>query len=92
MDHFVPIDRALPGLSVPPDMGDRFAYDADRRALRFRGFMSKADFDRLSRLSEDWSYRRALESLFRDCTVEDGRPGRMASLLSWLVPRRLGHG
>lgn len=97
MDHFVTVDRAPAGLAVPPELADRFAYDPERRTLTFRGFMCKDEFDRLSRLSDDWAYRRALEDLFRLCTLDAEQPhgvGRLASALGWLVPgrRRVVHG
>ena len=44
--------------------------------------MSKGDFDRLCRLSDDWGYRRPLEELFRQCTPEDGDP--TGGLRRWL--------
>ena len=52
--------------------------------------MSKADFDRLSRLHDDWGYRRALEDLFRICTLDPpgGSPNRLAAVFARLVPRR----
>ena len=97
LDHFVTIDRPPAGLAVPPEWADRFSYDPERRALSFRGFMCKAEFDRLSRLSDDWAYRRALEDLFRLCTLEDDRPegtSRLASALARLLPgrRHVAHG
>jgi hypothetical protein len=67
MDHFVPMERLPEGFVFPADMKERFGFDAEHRRLWYRGFMSKTDFDRLSRLSEDWAYRRQLEELFRLC-------------------------
>jgi hypothetical protein len=79
VEHFVPFDRPPAGLRVPPDLEGRFDYDAARKRLVFRGFMSKADFDRLAMLADDWSYRRAIDDLFQACTPEDeagGTPAR----------------
>jgi hypothetical protein len=73
------------GFRFPPEFGDRIRYDPARRRLLFRGFMSKADFDRLSQLSDDWSYRRPLEELFRLCTPEEPHPGRLRRLLDSLA-------
>ncbi|MFO0909151.1 MAG: hypothetical protein U0794_12515 [Isosphaeraceae bacterium] len=82
MEHFVAMPALPPGLVFPPDLIDRIHHDPGNGRLVYRGFMSKADFDRLNRLSDDWSYRRPLEELFRLCTPEEpGRPvlARLAS-------------
>jgi hypothetical protein len=71
MDHFVPMEKVPEGFVFPADMKDRFWFDAEHRRLVHRGFMSKTDFDRLSRLSDDWGYRRSLEELFRLCGPEE---------------------
>ena len=76
MDHFVRMGRLPDGLQFPPDLLDRIWYDAEGRRLVFRGFMSKAEFDRLFRLSDDWGYRRPLEDLFRECTPDEEGPRR----------------
>jgi hypothetical protein len=90
MDQFVRLDRLPDGLEFPADLLDRVSHDAARQTLSFRGFMSKADFDRLSRLSEDWGYRRSLEELFRLCSLEpETRPtNRIAAALARLIPGR----
>ncbi|QDV38898.1 hypothetical protein [Tautonia plasticadhaerens] len=74
MEHGVPLDRLPAGLHFPPEFEGRIRYDADRRRLAFLGFMSRADFDTLSRLSPDWPYRRAVEELFRSGTADDAPP------------------
>ncbi len=86
MEHFVPLDRMPAGVAFPPDLAEKFCYDADSRRLIFRGFMSKAEFDRLTMLSEDWPYRRALDDLFRASTEDDSprSRGRIGSLLNSL--------
>ncbi len=85
VDHFVTMDRLPDGLEFPPDLKDRIWFDAVMRRLVFRGFMSKADFDRLCRLSDNWGYRRPLEDLFRLCTPEE--PARLRADFSprWRV-------
>ena len=70
MDHFVKLDRLPDGYEFPPDLRDRIYFDAERHKLVFRGYMSKAEFDRLSQLTRDWGFRRALEDLFRECVPE----------------------
>ena len=73
MDRFVKLESLPPGLKFPADLADRISFDAEKHRLTHRGFMSKADFDRLYRLHPDWTYRRALEELFRLCTLEDSQ-------------------
>ncbi|MDR3635137.1 MAG: hypothetical protein P4L84_15140 [Isosphaeraceae bacterium] len=85
MDHFVTLDRLPPELQFPPDLNDRIQFDADSRRLYFRGFMSKADFDRLCHLSDDWSYRRPLEDLFRKCMTPPARPKGVRGLIAALT-------
>ena len=83
MDHFVPMERLPAGLEFPPDLRQRIHHDAERRRLVYRGFMSKIEFDRLCQLSDDWSYRRSLEDLFRLCTPEDEtRPRGLRRLIA----------
>lgn len=80
VQHATRLERRPPGLEFPPSLADRMSYDEATHRLVFRGFMSKADFDRLLQLSDDWSYRRALEDLFREATPEsedeEDRPRR----------------
>jgi hypothetical protein len=76
MDHFVRIERLPEGIQFPEEFRDRLLYDEARHRLVYRGFMSKGDFDRLCRLSDDWSFRRPLEELFRQCTPETAMPSR----------------
>ena len=85
MEHHVTLARVPAGLSVPPELSDRVQLDPAARRLAFHGFMSKAEFDQLYLLSEDWGYRRSLEELFRQCTMEDEKPraaglGRLTKL------------
>ena len=65
MDHFVNIERLPDGLEFPPDLRERIYFDAERKKLVCRGYMSKSDFDRISQLTRDWGFRRKLEELFR---------------------------
>ncbi len=92
VDHTIDLARLPDGLAFPPELGDRIRYDADRHKLSFRGFMCKAEFDRLSRLHDDWGYRRALEDLFRLCTLEPepgSRPtNRLTAVFARLLARR----
>lgn len=71
MDHFVKLDRLPENFEFPPDLKERFTFDPEGHKLRFRGYMSKADFDRVCQLTRDWGFRRTLEELFRLCVPEE---------------------
>ena len=93
MDRFVMLDRLPAGFVIPRDMKDRVSYDAATRRLTCHGYMSKTDFDRLSQLTKDWSFRRKLEELFQSCAYNDqpdarSRPrgGLLSGLLRRFVP------
>ncbi|MDA1051460.1 MAG: hypothetical protein O3C40_13410 [Planctomycetota bacterium] len=66
----VKLERLPDGLAFPETLADRISHDAVSRELRFHGFMSKVDFDKLVRLHNDIAYQRALERLFQICTFE----------------------
>jgi hypothetical protein len=85
MERFVKLESLPEGFTFPASFADRFRYDAPTRRLCHQGFMSKADFDQLYLLSESWSYRRALEELFRLSTLEDDEnPRRLNGLKAML--------
>jgi hypothetical protein len=90
MDHSVSLDRLPEGLRFPPEFDGRIRHDDARRTLIFRGFMSKAEFDKLSRLHDDWGYRRRLEELFRLCTPDpEPQPiNRLSAVFARLMPHR----
>jgi len=86
VEHSVQVERFPVGIEFPADLKMRIRHDPIRRRLVFQGFMSKNEFDRLCRVSDDWSYRRPLEQLFQLCTLEDEEPrskffGRVRSVL-----------
>ncbi len=70
----VKLDRLPDGLSFPEKLAGRISHDAASGELRFDGFMSKTDFDKLVRLHNDIGYQRALERLFQLCTFEADPP------------------
>jgi hypothetical protein len=74
VDHFVKLDKLPDGLEFPPQFRDRIHFDAAARKLVFRGYMSKADFDQISQLTNDWKFRRTLEDLFRLSIPEPPAP------------------
>lgn len=77
MDHFINLPSLPSDLQpIPADLADRFGFDATAHQLRFAGFMSKGDFDRLTQLSDSWAYKRAVEALFQCCTLDDVDPQR----------------
>lgn len=82
MEHFVTMPRLPQGLQFPPELSEKISFDPERGRLVFRGFMSKADFDRLSCLSDDWPYRRSVEDLFRICMPEEPRKPALARIFS----------
>lgn len=65
MNHVVKMERLPEGLRFPDDLHEKVEFDAAKKRLIWHGFMSKREFDRLFALSEDWSYRRQVEELFR---------------------------
>ena len=71
MDHFVSLDRLPEGFEFPTDLKDRIGFDPRAKRLFFRGYMSKTEFDRLSQLTRDWSFRRKLEELFQMSVYEN---------------------
>jgi hypothetical protein len=74
MDHFVTLDKLPADFTIPADLGDRLRFDAQAHKLSFRGYMSKADFDRLCGLTKDWPFKRKLEDLFQVCIDNDDTP------------------
>jgi hypothetical protein len=86
MERFVHMEKLPADLAFPAEYRDRIHFDAATRRLVYRGFMSKSDFDLLCRLSDDWSYRRPLEELFRQCIPEVvSKPRGVRGLLSSLL-------
>jgi hypothetical protein len=45
--------------------------------------MSKTDFDRLARLHRDIQYQRALEQLFRICTIDTPTSAKKSQRWLW---------
>jgi hypothetical protein len=92
MDHFVNLERLPDDFVVPPKFQNRLEFDAEAHKLVFRGYMSKAEFDQLSSLTNDWRFRRNLEDLFRQC-IPETKPnpaglGRLLANFGQLFARR----
>ena len=60
------LDKLPDGFEFPAELRERISFSPERKRLVFRGFMSKADYDRLRRLSDDGPYLLALDRVFRD--------------------------
>ena len=71
---WVRLQRLRDGLVFPAEFQERISYDSERKRLVFRGFMSKADFDRLTRLHDDFHYQRAIYQLFVAAGSTDSWP------------------
>ena len=88
MDHFVTLEKLPEGFVFPEDVKDRIGFDPQSKRLYYHGYMSKAEFDRLSQLSRDWSFRRKLEELFQISIDEDTSPPKGIHGLLSLFRRR----
>jgi hypothetical protein len=64
MEHSTPLQKLPDGITVPTHLRDRIAFDAERRQLSFRGFMTKYTHDELLAIANDQVYRAAVERLF----------------------------
>lgn len=82
MEHSVTMRRRPEGWLFPEDLSGKIRYDEAKQRLCYNGFMSKSEFDRLCLLSDDWSYRRPLEDLFRLCTPDSARPRFLSRVAS----------
>lgn len=74
MVRCVLLKRLPEGIEFPADLQAKISFDASKQELNFEGFMSKTEFDRLLRLSNDLEYQRSLERLFRICTFSNNQP------------------
>jgi hypothetical protein len=79
--HVASLEALPPGFQFPGELRDRIWYDRAQQRLLFRGFMSKAMFDRLDGLLADRNYHRALEQLFRESVYEDSGSDRQRVVL-----------
>jgi hypothetical protein len=78
--------ESLPeGLQFPPKLQERIRYDYVAKELRFDGFMSKTDFDKLVGLHNDIAYQRALERLFQIATFDTPTEASPSRRPAWIV-------
>jgi hypothetical protein len=59
-----PLARLDSSVVFGDDYPEPIRYDAERQALRYRGFMAHASYVKLAALSDDREYQTALERLF----------------------------
>lgn len=71
--HYVPLLRLPDACTFPEALHDRIWFDDERKCLAFRGFMSKATYDRLDGLANDDAYQRAIDELFRQSVYDEPR-------------------
>ena len=76
-----PLAMLPSGIGLNDDFPEPMQYDANRRVLRYRGFMSNTSFQELQRLSNDLDYMRALEQLFTASAIEP-QPARHYGLIA----------
>ena len=72
--YFVALEHAPDHFPIPADLQAQFRYDTKRQGLTFQGWMSKATYDRLRNISNDYQYQRALERLFQVAVPEEDTP------------------
>ena len=83
MPRCVQLDSLPEGVAFPSALQDRISYDPATKRLCFEGFMSKTDFDKLIRLSNNIAYQRAMERLFQIATYTD-KPSQESSGKAWI--------
>jgi hypothetical protein len=83
--YFVPLENQPEPFRVPADLQARFEYDANRKGLSFAGWMCKATYDRLRKVSSEYHYQRALERLFQIAVPEDPSPEPKRAWGVWAI-------
>lgn len=76
MRHEVDLKFLPPGLEFPSDLRDKISYDPSRCRLIFVGRMSRTEFERLLRLSNDADFLRAVERLSQISTNGETKPAK----------------
>jgi spermidine synthase/Tfp pilus assembly protein PilF len=61
----VKLDKLPPEVKFPPELATRIHYDPDERLLIYKGVMEFDDRAKLMKLSDDFSYRGAVDTLYR---------------------------
>lgn len=71
MEHTAKLNWLPPGVQFPPGLEGKIVFDAARRCLVWRGFMTEAELRQLLQLHADPYYQRAVASLFEACNRLD---------------------
>jgi len=74
VEYSVKLAQLPAEVSISGRLGERFRYDAERRELIYRGFMTKCAYDEISALSDNLEYHRAVEHLFVLTSAEVAPP------------------
>ena len=85
-EHAVHLESLPSGFEFPAETASRIHFDPVRRRLVLRGFMFKADYDRLMRCDGGVAWRRAVQTLFQ-CSSDATTPpiGRLGGALAVLA-------
>jgi hypothetical protein len=73
MVHYSKLRKLPVGLKLPTDLADHIFFDAQKKRLSFKGFMSKSQYDRLMQLDADRDYQEAVNRFFQ-LSAEDDNP------------------
>ena len=74
MEYSAKLERLPAEVSINDRLSERFRYDAERKQLIYRGFMTKCAYDEISALSDNLDYHRAVEQLFVMTSAEVAPP------------------
>jgi hypothetical protein len=83
MEYSVKLAQLPAEVSISARLAERFRFDAERRQLFYRGFMTKCAYDEISALSDNLDYHRAVEELFVLTSAEVTPPQRSFSPGIW---------
>lgn len=67
MEHTAKLPLLPIGVQFPPELEGKIAFDAAKRRLIWRGFMTEHELQQLLQLHEDLNYRKAVADLFERC-------------------------
>jgi hypothetical protein len=83
VEYSVKLSQLPAKVSISGRLAERFRYDAERKLLVYRGFMTKCAYDEISALSDNLDYHRAVEELFVLTSAEVSSPRRGVSPGVW---------
>lgn len=79
------LESLPPDIEFPDDFPEPIRYDASRKRLVYRGFMTSVSYRFLHGLSPDSDYITALDYLFQASSYTLERPSRLATMMPWLL-------